>query len=256
MGAWGKGIEENDKVLDVIETFVGQLRTTQDAAAATAKVREEFAYLFADAGADPDNLAQVRIGLALVQWRYGAPEPSLLDEVGADLAARRGITDYQDAAGREKVVRAFVAKLAQPNPKPRAFPKPQKPRKPKLAAFEAGDCLALKLPSGMYRAALVVVRDRSSDTEEFNVIARLDWQGSEPPPAEVFTTQSPLRIAMYPPAPYKAPATVSLVGRIDVDPARFAIEKAPDYWHWQFVRPGRSRSMMWLGWEDLAGVLP
>ena len=194
MGAWGEGIEEDDTVLDVIDTFVEQLRATQDAVAATAKVRQQFMY----AGADTDVVAKVRIGLALAQWRYGALESTLLDEVRADLAARRGIDSYRDATKREQVVQAFAAKLAKSNPKPRAFPKaPKRPRQPKLAAFEAGDCLALRLPSGAYRAALVLARDRCSDSEEFNVVARLDWQGAQAPPSEIFSSSQPLRIAMW-----------------------------------------------------------
>lgn len=260
VGAWGEGIEEDDTVLDVIETFVEQLRATQDAVAATAKVRQEFMHAFA-AGGDPDVIAKVRLGLALSQWRYGSLEPALLDEVRADLEARRAIDSYRDAARREQVVRAFAAKLAKPNPKPRAFPKPpktpQRPTKPKLAAFEAGDCLALRLPSGAYRAALVLARDRSSDTEEFNVVARLDWQGPHAPPADIFTSSQPLHIAMYPPAPYKGAAHASVVDRIQVDPARFGIEKMPDYWSWQIVRPGRPpRPMTWVGWEELTGAQP
>jgi hypothetical protein len=261
MGAWGEGIEESDTVLDVIETFVAQLRSSQSVAAATSKVRQEFIHLFGEVDADPDAIAHARIGLALAQWRYGALEPTLLDEVRADLAARQGIDSYSDAARREKVLRAFVAKLAKLNPKPRAYPKPPKaprrPPKPKLAAFEAGDCLAMQLPSGVYRAALVLARDRCSDSEEFNVIARLDWQGTEPPQGDVFAAPRVLRIAMHPWAPYKGAARVSVVGRINVDPALFGIEKMPDYWSWQFVRPGEpSRPMTWIGWEHLAGVLP
>jgi len=261
MGAWGEGIEESDTVLDVIEIFVDQLRSSQSAAAAAAKVRQEFVHLFGEVEADPGDLAHARIGLALVQWRYGALDPALLDEVRADLVARHGIDSYRDAARREQVVRAFVAKLAKSNPKPRAFPKPPKvplrPRKPRLAAFEAGDCLALQLPSGAYRAALVLVRDRSSDGEEFNIIARLDWQGAQPPLSDDFASPRLLRIAMYPWGPYKGPARVSVVGRIEVDPALFGIEKMPDFWPWQFVRPGElGQSIAWVGWEDLAGLLP
>ncbi len=261
MGAWGEGIEESDTVLDVIEIFVEQLRSSQCAAAATAKVREEFIHLFAEAEADADAVAHVRIGLALVQWRYGALETTLLDMVRSDLAARNGIDNYSDPARREQVLRAFVAKLAKPNPKPQAYPKPRKaslrPPKPRLAAFESGDCLALQLPSGAYRAALVLARDRCSDIEEFNVIARLDWQGSQPPPPDVFASPRPLRIAMHPWGPYRGPARVAVVGRIAVDPALFGIEKMPDYWSWQFVRVGEGRRpMSWIGWEELAGLLP
>ncbi len=186
-----------------------------------------------------------------------ALEPTLLDEVRANLASRRGINGYCNADKREKVLRAFIAKLAKSNPKPRAFPKLLRPRKPKLAAFEAGDCLALQLQSGAYRAALVLVRDQCSDSEEFNVIARLDWQGAHPPLSEIFAKPRLLRITMHPSAPYQGPARVSVVGRIEVDPAQFGIEKMPDYWPWQFVRPDESRRPMpWTGWEDLAGLLP
>jgi hypothetical protein len=132
-----------------------------------------------------------------------------------------------------------------------------RPRKPKRAAFETGDCLALQLSNGHYRAALVLARDRCSDTEEFNVIARLDWKGAQPPSLEVFSSPCLLGTAMYPGGPYKGPARVTVVGRVAVDPALFGIEKMQDYWSWRFVRAGQpNRPMSWIGWENLAGLLP
>ncbi len=69
MGAWGEGIEESDTVLDVIEMFVEGLRSSQSAAAATAKVRQDLVHVFSEGNADPDAVTYVRIGLALAQWR-------------------------------------------------------------------------------------------------------------------------------------------------------------------------------------------
>jgi hypothetical protein len=256
MGAWGNGIEQSDTVLDIAGAFVAALRTTQDPKAASAKVRQEFAYRFADD--DTDQRAHARIGLALAQWRHGVLETTLLQEVREDLDAGRGIDSYNEAAAREKAVRAFVAKLAVPNPRPRALPKPppvsKRPRKPRLAAFEAGDCLALQLASGKFRAALVLVRDRDGNGDEFNVIARLDWLGTEAPSRTLFDAPRVLNTAMYPGGPYRGAAHAAVIDRIAVDAARFGIEKMPGHWAWQIVRAGRSpRPMTWLAWDDLAG---
>lgn len=103
----------------------------------------------------------------------------------------------------------------------------------------------------------MLVRDGAPDGDEFNVIARLDWQGGELPPREVFVAPRVLRIAMYPWGPYTGTARVSVTDRIEVDAARFGIEKMPDYWSWQFVRADQARRpLSWWTWEQLAGVLP
>lgn len=254
MGAWGERIEDNDTVLDVIGTFAEQLKKSQCVKTATLKVRKEFSYLFeGTTELEIDDAAHARIGLALAQWRYGALEPELLDEVRADLAAFRGINSYTDTASREKRVRAFVAKLAKPNPKPRAFPKaPKRPPMPKPAAFEAGDCLALQLPHGGYRAALVLARDPGFEEEEFNVIAQLKWYGVQPPESEVFKSLSARHISIYS-GPYRGVARVSVVLRITVEPARFGVERNPDYPSWHFISRRRfSRPLAWNSWDDLA----
>jgi hypothetical protein len=269
MGAWGDGIEQDDTVLDVLGTFADALRVAQDVPAASAKVREEFAHLFAAPDADPDDAVQARIGLALAQWRYGALEPALLDAVRDDLVARRGIDSYRDPAAREKVVRRFVAKLAAPNPRPKAMPKPPKapkrPVKPKPAAFAAGECLVFRLPTGAIRGALVLATDVTDAGHGFNVIARLDWPGTTPPTLDDFAAcarrdegRSPrwrtLGIAMFPWAPYTGTLAPERLGTVDVDPARFGVAPWPDCGSWQFVDAAAGgKGLWWLQWEQLVG---
>jgi hypothetical protein len=74
---------------------------------------------------------------------------------------------------------------------------------------------------------------------------------------EAFAAPRVLGVAMYPWRPYSGKASVSVSGRVEVDAAQFGIEKMPDYWSWQLVRVDQSRRpLMWLQWEQLAGLLP
>jgi hypothetical protein len=260
MGAWGTGIEQNDTTLDVIREFVEQLRKSPSLADATAGVMQAFEHALAD----PEETAHLRHGLATGQWRYGKLDRALLDAIRADLAAGIGIASYgAQAKAREKVVRAFVAKLSAPNPKPRAMPKPPKvpkrPRVPRPATFEAGDCLALQLPrKGGWLAALVLVRDVTDIGDGFNVVARLDWKDANAPQPRVFGApdgSAPPKvraIAMFPGGPFDGNAKVTVVGRVQVDPARFGIEKTPKFWAWRFVDTGKGREgMEYSGWHGL-----
>jgi hypothetical protein len=239
MGAWGYGIEENDTVLDVRGTFGDALRESQSLDAATAAVRD--AYTLRKPRAHHD--AHVRIGLALSQWRYGALDPALLDAIRADLAAGRGIREYDDPAARRKVVSAFVARLSKPNPRPRALPKPPKaPKrtstsKPRPTPFAAGECLAVYRPRKGHHAALVVVADERDGT---NYVARLEWTEKRAPALADFAkfagAGKPLPKApkvtelanMY--GPRTGTTKFTPLGRIDVDPARFGLARTSTSW--------------------------
>lgn len=261
MGAWGTGIRQSDRVLDVLEAFVEQLRNTASIGLATAGVRTQFA----QACADPDDAAHVRIGLALSQWTFGALDRTLLDEIVTDLAEGHGIDSYGDqAAARRKSVQRFVASLARPNPKPRALPKPARaPRRPKPAAFAAGDCLALSASDGTWRAAIVLVSDVDPKGDGFNVVARFGAARSAAPDRATFLQllppggPKPALIAMFPRAPYDGDAELRVVATIDVDPNAFGIGKTPGFWTWQFTAGGRAaRPMSWFGWDQLGARLP
>lgn len=266
MGAWGHGIEEHDTVLDVLDQFVEILKQTQDLAATSAAVAESWR----ESLADQNSAVMVRIGMALAQWRYGALDPELLVAVRQDLEQRRGIDDYSDPPAREKVMRNFLVRLGKPNPKPRALPKPPKtpkrPRKPKDSAFAAGDCLVLRLPAGRFAAALVLVADRDSDGDGFNVIARLQWNERRPPELHDFALLSSgpiarnlplatIEIAMFGHAPYNGRIAVERLGRITVDPTLFPIRKSED-WYWESTRAENLRmGLVWKPWDLLAGML-
>jgi hypothetical protein len=261
MGAWGTGIRQSDKVLDVIDAFVEQLRDTRSIDLATAGVRSQFS----DAFADPDSAAHVRIGLALSQWTFGALDRTLLDEIAADLADGRGIDSYgDDAPARRKSVQRFIAALARPNARPRALPKPARARRrPKPAAFAAGDCLALRAAGGSWRAAIVLVSDVDPNGDGFNVVARFGAAHSAAPDRATFLPllrpggTKPALIAMFPRAPYNGDAELTVVATVDVDPNTFGIEKTPGFWTWQFTAGARAaRPMSWFGWDQLGARLP
>jgi hypothetical protein len=261
MGAWGYGIEEHDTVLDVLDIYVERLKATQNLAAAAEAVR----IAFREPLADPDAAVMVRIGLALATWRYGDDDAALVAAVAADAESRRGFDDYNDPAARARAVRRFVDKIAKPNPRPRAIPKPPRPRKPKAWAFEAGDCLVLQLPGGRHAAALVLVAARDAEGDGYNIIARLKWPAPQAPsaidfaplaqgPREVHQPMSTIEVAMFPPKPYAGRAKLACIARIEVQPDRFAIRRN-EHGDWE---SSRTRSVSFglasRSWDALAGL--
>lgn len=257
MGAWGYGIEDNDTVLDVRGTFGDALRATQSVADATAAVRKEFVVRRPNV----DFEAQVRIGLALCQWRHGALDPELLDQLRADLAADRGIDSYDDPEQRRKVMRAFVARLGKPNPRPKAMPKPpaapkaaKRPAKPQPTPFAAGECLAVYRPRKGHHAAIVVVAD---EREGSNYVARLEWKENRAPTLADFAKfAGPGKTLPKAPkvtelatmfGPRTGTTKITPLGRIDVDPARFGLAQTST--SWKKTRP--PLGIAFREWRDL-----
>lgn len=182
MGAWGYGVRQDDFVLDVIGDFEDLLKAGKSTAEATAAVRSKFAAEMMDA----DDGPLFWLALADVQWTYGELEPQIRDRVQEDLDSGRSLAawteDERGLSRRRVALVKFIGKIGQSNPRPKKLPKVVV-RAPK---FRPGDCLSIRLSSGQYAAALVLVADQSNVEYGRNLVGALDYLASEKPTIEVF----------------------------------------------------------------------
>jgi hypothetical protein len=182
MGAWGHGIRQDDFVCDVIGVFDDFLKAGQSVADATKAVKAKFAAEIEDS----DDGPLFWIALADVQWTYGDLEPRVLNRVRQDFDSGKSLTlwteDQRGLARRRAALEKFIAKIAEPNPRPKKPPKVVT-RAPK---FQQGDCLSIRLSNGQYGAALVLAADHSNVEYGKNLIGVLDYLSPEKPTVELF----------------------------------------------------------------------
>lgn len=193
MGAWGFGITDNDTTADIVETFEELLKTGIDLAKASRQTLNHPDW--ADVRDDPDVAALIWLGLAHVEWKYGALAPKTLKRVTADFEAGRGLGNWTEPSRRRRAVEAFIAKISKPNSKPKPLPKPAtRKRRYRPAGYEAGDCLAVRLHDGRFGAAYVVATHSPDDAHGSNAVLELDYLGKRAPTLEEFKSMKPLRL--------------------------------------------------------------
>jgi hypothetical protein len=182
MGAWGHGIRQDDFVCDVIGAFEDLLKAGKSVADATRAVQSQFAAEIEDA----DDGPLFWIALADVQWTFGQLDRQVLKRVREEFESGRSLSrwtaDSRGLSGRRGALEKFIAKIAQPNARPRKPPK-LVIRAPK---FRPGDCLSIRMSNGQYAAALVLVADHSNAEYGKNLIAVLDYLSPQKPTIEVF----------------------------------------------------------------------
>lgn len=182
MGAWGHGIRQDDFVCDVIGVFDDLLKAGKSVAEATGAIKSKFASEITDA----DDGPLFWIALADAQWTYGGLEAEVLLRVQDDFDAGRGLgrwtEDERVLARRRAAIVKFISKISDRNPRPKKPPKVVV-RAPK---FARGDCLSIRLASGQYAAALVLVADHSNVECGENLIVVLDYLAPEKPTIQVF----------------------------------------------------------------------
>lgn len=186
MGSWGYGVRQDDFVLDVIGAFEDLLKAGRSVSEATAAVKSQFAAETMNA----DDGPLFWIAVADVQWTYGKLDPQIRDHVREDLDSGRSLAAWTESerglSRRKAALEKFVSKISEPNPRPRRLPKVVV-RAPK---FRPGDCLSIRLSSGHYTAALVLVADHSHLEYGRNLIGVLDYLSSEKPMIEVFRNRA------------------------------------------------------------------
>ena len=182
MGTFSTGITGDDTVADVVGFIADRLKHGADLELASQEALKRFQSL----EQDEDERPLLYVALAHAQWKYGAVAPAILKRVQEDVSHGRGLDRWKDNPSllrqRERVLAAFVAKVAHPNPMPSARPASVH----RLAPFSAGDCLSIATRDGRYTAALVLAADNSNKEFGKNLIAGLDYLDASPPSFVVF----------------------------------------------------------------------
>jgi hypothetical protein len=182
MGAWGDSILADDDAQDVYH----QYRRLYNQGMEHAKVRRELERTWADSIADSDDGPVFWFAVARAQWEFGALDPDVRRRIEEIAEKGLGLDRWREGgprmlAKREKVVREFLDKIRQPNPKP----KKRKVEKRYPPIYQPGDCLAIELMDGSFGALIVLATD-DTHAEGIDEVAFLEWHAHEPPPLSFF----------------------------------------------------------------------
>ena len=183
MGAWSTSILGDDFASDVYGEFIEAYNDGKELKVIRAELEETNRSELNDLDEGPIFW----LALAKAQWDCGSLDSDLLDKVREIVGQELGLDRWREgkASGlekRKKVLSEFYTKLQSQNLKPK------KRKRPKLipAVFEAGDCLALSLPSGGYGAALVLAADNTHKIYGKNLVGVLRYRSKAKPPLAVF----------------------------------------------------------------------
>jgi hypothetical protein len=182
MGTWNVSIFSDDEALDVYERY----RSLYNEGAEHEEVLEQMKQESAESLNDSDDGPIFWFAVARAQWEFGELDPDVLRHVEEIDAEGLGLDRWREAgprvlAKREKVVREFLEKIRQPNPKP----KKRKVEKRFPPIFQRGDCLAIELSDGKFGAAIVLETD-ASHVQGFDWLVYLDWHDNETPPLSFY----------------------------------------------------------------------
>jgi hypothetical protein len=183
MGAWGDSIFADDDAQDVYHHY----RRIYNQGKEHAEVRQELERAWADSIADSDDGPIFWFAVARAQWEFGALDADVLCRVEEIAEMGLGLDRWREGgprmlAKREKVVREFLEKIRQPNPKP----KKRKVEKRYPPIYQPGDCLAIELCDGSFGAVIVLAVDDAHHTEGFDKVAFLEWHAQEVPPLSFY----------------------------------------------------------------------
>lgn len=136
-------------------------------------IRFEVMLEYGDGRQQEDQVLPFWTGFAQGQWDCGVLEPDVLRRVEEGLSACEG-------KARVRLER-LLEKLRGENPKPRK--RLSRITKP---VYAPGDCLAVRLTSGLYGAALVLAEDTRPGHGQPNLVGVLRYREEEMPSREVF----------------------------------------------------------------------
>lgn len=182
MGTWNVSIFSDDEALDVYEGYRSLYNEGREHDEVLAQMKQDWV----ESINDSDDGPIFWFGVARAQWEFGQLDAEVLRHVEEIEAEGLGLDRWREAgprvlAKREKVVREFLEKIRQPNPKP----KKRKVEKRFPPIFQAGDGLAIELSDGMFGAAIVLATD-ASHVQGVDWVVYLDWHGDEPPSLDFF----------------------------------------------------------------------
>lgn len=183
MGTWGYEIDQDDFVCDIIADFENTLKQNQD----IQKTGSVIISTYQDDIEDPDDGPLFWIALASMQWKYGSLDAAVLQQVKTDFENENGLERWRELGEdgyvkRKEVITKYVDKISVTNAKPKKLPKIVV-RKP---VYQAGDCLSIQLPNGMFGAALVLAADHSNVEYGQNLIGVLNYMKNIEPDISIF----------------------------------------------------------------------
>ena len=187
MGTWSTTILGDDFASDVYGEFIEAYNDGTELKAIRVRLEQQNKSELND----PDEGPVFWLALAKAQWDCGSLDSDVLAKIGEITSQGLGLDRWREGTApslekRKKTLSEFYAKLQTQNPKP----KKRKPPKLIPAVFEAGDCLALSLPSGDYGAALVLAVDNSHKTQGMNLVGILRYRSVEKPGPEIFDSHN------------------------------------------------------------------
>ena len=220
MGAWGRGIRDDDVVCDVIGEFEGLLKAGKSTDEATAELMSRFHSQVGE--------PSFWIALAEMQWTYDALDPSVLQRVRDDVTSGRSLEQWEaDRRGmtkRRAVLEKFLDKLSVPKARPARRPKVMV----RAPQFRPGDCLSIHRFNGEFGAAIVLDADHSSPEFGRNLIAVLDYRSDASPTMDVFRARRWARLSQpgagdkvhvgwyYPQGFRKVKQRITVIGAVEV----------------------------------------
>jgi hypothetical protein len=184
MGSWGDSIFADDDVQDVYHHYRRLYNQGQD----HTEVRRELERAWAESIEDSDDGPGFWFAVARAQWEFGALDADVLRRIEDISEKGLGLDRWREGgprmlAKREKLVREFLEKIRQPNPKP----KKRKVEKRYPPVYQPGDCLAIELCDGSFGAVIVLATDDTHDTEGFDCVGYLEWHAKIEPPLSFFS---------------------------------------------------------------------
>lgn len=217
MGTWSTSILGDDSAADVYGEFIEAYNDGKELSAIRSELEAENKSTLSD----PDEGTVFWLALAKAQWDCGSLDSDVLTKVGEIVNQELGLDRWREGTApslgkRKKVVSEFYAKIQTQNSKP----KKRKPPKLIPAAFEAGDCLALSLPSGGYGAAVVLATDNTHKIYGQNLVGILCYRSNEKPALPVFKSRKWLSVKRQ-----ALPKIIRLGGRISLDFNKIIWEK-------------------------------
>jgi hypothetical protein len=183
MGSWSTSIEGDDTVLDVLGYISDKLKFGKSLEEAIREAKLAFAEIITD----EDETPVFWLAIASAQWKFqGFVEPSILTQIQYDIKNECGLDRWNEdpkaLIKRKEVLVKFLNQIEQSNPKPSKPPK----LIIRVAPYQAGDCLSVRLKDGKYTALLVLKADNSKPEYGKNLIGQLDYLSDIPPCIEVF----------------------------------------------------------------------
>ena len=183
MGTWGTGILSDDTARDLYDEFWELYGAGTELSEIRRRIEEEYRASLEAMGEGP----LIWLALAKAQWECGALDADVLARVERIVTTGEGLERWREAgskllAKRQQILTRFLEQLSKPKERPRK----RRPPKKHQAVYEAGTCLAVRLPNREWGAAIVLAADNSHKTEGMNWVAALDWKGPDLPGPDVF----------------------------------------------------------------------